>query len=373
MLSFTEMQTLYQNLINDTSANALTVGNTYINLTYKNILNSRNWDFTEKLYTFTTVAQQQEYDFPNDYRKINAVTLQVGAVKYVLRECPSRKYWEQLNQVRLTSNFAQWYYVYNGKINIWPLPSQTGLTCYLDYKINTKDLTLSDYTTGTITTLANNSVTVTGFGSTWTSAMSERWLKLNESSGGDGNWYKIAKTGKMISVAINNGGTGYVVGNISYITGGTAQVLITTVSSGIVTGVSLIDNGSGYISGTGTATTNFSGSGTGLTLNTTAAAITATQLYLDKPYQGDSISAGSVTYQIGQLSILPEGYQELPVYGACKMWAIQRDVEKFNFFKGLHDELYEAMKIDRSSKNTMPNIEDTSEPQINPNLTISAT
>lgn len=77
----------------------------------------------------------------------------------------------------------------------------------------------------------------------------------------------------METVAVDVGGTGYVVGDIVGVTqsgasGGFLQV--TTVASGVVTGVETIvgSQGTGYAIGTGLATTG--GTGTGLTINITA-------------------------------------------------------------------------------------------------------
>jgi hypothetical protein len=57
----------------------------------------------------------------------------------------------------------------------------------LKYEAGGKDLIAEDYTTGTITTLANGSTALTASGTTFTSAMAGRYIYLP-----DGNWYKIA-------------------------------------------------------------------------------------------------------------------------------------------------------------------------------------
>jgi len=76
-----------------------------------------------------------------------------------------------------------------------------------------------------------------------------------------------------INPAPTAGGTGYSVGDVLTVTGGvsgTATVTVTTVSGGVVTGLSLTTNGNGsaYSLGTGKATTG--GTGTGCTINITA-------------------------------------------------------------------------------------------------------
>ena len=77
---------------------------------------------------------------------------------------------------------------------------------------------------------------------------------------------------EITSVTIINGGTGYVTSpaarNKLNLTGGNndGQLTITSVSGGVVTGVSITTPGSGYIAGTTYATTNGTGSGVNCTI-----------------------------------------------------------------------------------------------------------
>jgi hypothetical protein len=66
------------------------------------------------------------------------------------------------------------------------------------YESGGKELTAEDYTTGTITTLANGAVAVTGSSSTWTSAMAGRYIKITS----DGQWYKIASFGTTTTLTL---------------------------------------------------------------------------------------------------------------------------------------------------------------------------
>jgi hypothetical protein len=74
-----------------------------------------------------------------------------------------------------------------------------------------------------------------------------------------------------VASAPTAGGSGYAVGDISAVTGGSAQVRVLSVSGGIVQTIQLIQGGvSGYTVTSGVATTNVVGTGTGLTVNVTA-------------------------------------------------------------------------------------------------------
>lgn len=74
-----------------------------------------------------------------------------------------------------------------------------------------------------------------------------------------------------LAAAPTNAGTGYAVGDIFNITGGTARGQVMVAAGGVPSVVRLIDGGTaGYTAVTGVATTNYTGTGTGLTVNVTA-------------------------------------------------------------------------------------------------------
>ena len=76
-------------------------------------------------------------------------------------------------------------------------------------------------------------------------------------------------SGQIATYAVNAGGSGYVIGNTFTVNGGStlAVGVVTGVTSGAVTGISITSPGAGYSAATGVATTHTSGSGTGLTIN----------------------------------------------------------------------------------------------------------
>lgn len=90
------------------------------------------------------------------------------------------------------------------------------------------------------------------------------------------------------------GGTGYVVGDILAITGGTATAIVSTVSSGVITAVSLVTTGSGYTTGTGKTTTGGTGTGATLNITTVVANSITNQGTLTWAQQGFSQNGGSV-------------------------------------------------------------------------------
>jgi hypothetical protein len=97
--------------------------------------------------------------------------------------------------------------------------------------------------------------------------------------------------GAVLTISVNAGGVGYVVGDtltITSLTGDVAKVSVTTVSAGAVTAVSLLAGGSGYKVATGSATTG--GQGSGATINVLSVDTTTAVNFVDiNPGDGDEI------------------------------------------------------------------------------------
>jgi hypothetical protein len=74
--------------------------------------------------------------------------------------------------------------------------------------------------------------------------------------------------GAILSAAVNNPGTGYAVGNIIGVVGAGGVLVVTGVSGGVVTGVSILQDGSGYSAGSNATLSNYPGA-SGLTVTLT--------------------------------------------------------------------------------------------------------
>jgi len=281
MLTYTSGRNLFGKLASNSSSANLTIADTLINEKIREVITWKPWDFRERTRTASTVASQQFYNLPNDFRKLKNVTVTIGSTKYSPRECKSREHWDRLNQSTTTSNTPEWYYVFNKQLGFFPTPSSatTDAITYI-YEKGHKDLSVADYTTGTITTTAtaSNVTTVTGSGVTWTSAMVGRYIKIDTGSGGDGLWYEIA-----------------------------------TVP-------------------------------------------TSTTLTLTLPYLGTAISSGSATYIIGEVSMIPEDFQIVPLYGALELYftSIQPEIERADRFKRLFMEGKASMQSELGNKTSSP-------------------
>ncbi len=125
---------------------------------------------------------------------------------------------------------------------------------------------------GTATaTIVNGVVTAVAVGTRGTYAAIPT-VTLTATSSGSGATATVSLRAKTI--AVNAGGTGYSVGNVITVTGGTGTSItatVATVSSGVVTGLTLVNLGNytALPSATGAATTVAPSGGTGLTVNLT--------------------------------------------------------------------------------------------------------
>lgn len=379
MLSYTGRRTLFSNLANNTASAILTIADGLINIEEKRILSSRNWPFLEKQFSMTagdtftvTIASPAVFTcttnnfslndvvyfsttgalptglsagtayyvisaglagntfevsatlggtaintsgsqsgthsvipafktIPQYVDRISSVYVTVGTYNYTPRECPSRDMWDRLNMTSVTSDVPQWWFVYDGKLGLFPRQSTASNVITINSKRLAKDLTVADYTAGNILTATTGSASITGTGTTFTQSMVGRWLQIAESdtaNKGDGFWYQI----------------------LSY---------------------------------------------------TSATAITLT-----RPYQGTSISVGTAGYTIALCSLLPEQYQDLPVYGALRTYytSTNPDVNKATLYGGMYKEMYQTMIDDYSIKNQSM-VVDTGEERDyrmdNPNLFIT--
>ena len=97
----------------------------------------------------------------------------------------------------------------------------------------------------------------------------------------------------------------------------------------------------------------------------------ATALTLTRPYAGTTISANS-TYTIGQMSALPEAYQDIPVYEAAMTYfsTIQPEKDRFDLMAEIYEAKYAQLVYDHSTKTMNPAIDDD-HVQTNPNLFVT--
>lgn len=249
--------------------------------------------FNERSYTDTTVAQQQFYNLPPRVKKVINCTVNIGNVLWQPKECPSRQYWDALNVITFYQDYPSFFFVYNGQLGIWPAPSSAGNTITINYKTRISELSMADYTTGTVA-ITTNTTPVVGSGTAFAQYMAGGYIKIphsaTDTANGDNQWYEIAS---ITSTAVLN---------------------------------------------------------------------------LKNPYTGGTVTSNS--YIIGEVPILPEDYQDLPLYRMGLIYYTTRfpDATKAALYQKLWDDGEAKLNEEFGSKTTNVILTDTEQPIINPNL-----
>jgi hypothetical protein len=269
---------------------------------YLQICNAGDWPFLEELYTFSSVASQQAYELPTDVDKIKMVSMTLGTQRYVAEGLSSWNEWENINNpTSWESDYIEYYFMFEEELNVWPIPATTGKSIRTIYRKKAKRLSVEDHTTGDIVSITNGATTVTGNGTSWTSAMEGSYIVIDKSfdaNEGDGRLYKIE-----------------------------------SVTSG-------------------------------------------TELELARPYRGDSIAAGSASYTIGEIPLIPQEYAHALAYWAAYVyWSTQDNgQQRARNMAEMYNEIVNQMTIEAQSRASGVDIEPvlSGAAMKNPNLYITS-
>jgi len=143
----------------------------------------------------------QAYPIPANISKIKDNTITVGQQKFTPTEIKTRIEWDRINYLPYNSDIPNYFFIYNGYLNLFPIPSTTGNILTFNYKTKVPDMTFADYSTGTLATMTIGSTAVTGTATTWNSVggyplntditFLNLFIRANPATGGDGIWYQI--------------------------------------------------------------------------------------------------------------------------------------------------------------------------------------
>ncbi len=288
MLTYTGSRNLAGSLTNNTSTTNLTLMDTLINQSIRKITSSHEWPFLEKTATLKTISGQNYVDLPQDVDKLYTFYININNRLHQATELTSKDDFDALG-ITYQCSYPLYYYVFDRRIYLWPIPSTSDYDIVITYKQRVTDLDTDDYDTGTIS-ITTATTSVVGSGTTFTADMVGRYLKTT-----DRIWYKI----------------------------------------------------SGFID--------------------------TTHLTIDRNYIGSTITGAS--YVIGQVPVLPEDFQMLPVYEAVmNYWAMQGEIGRSQIYKALYDDMYKLLKKEHSSKTTKVRVDTLIDKTVdNPNLYITET
>lgn len=224
MKSYTQMLNLLGNETgkNDSTGNLQTglvsLFSQWLNDGIRSILGMPiSWKFLETSFPRTTAINTALYLFPYNYEKFIAIKIHVGSYDFTIKQIKNRDEWNRLTAVVIQSDYPQYYYLNDRSVEIFPVPATAANTITIYYKKRVVDLQNADYIVGTITA-TNGSTVITGVGTTFTSAMIGRYIKVNA----DGNWYLIISFTSTTVIAIEqayqgttSAGAVYTIGEMS--------------------------------------------------------------------------------------------------------------------------------------------------------------
>lgn len=162
---------------------------------------SISWNPALTVATTSTSIQlvgQQSYIIPPQISKIKNDTITVGQLQYTPAPVMSIQDWTLLNALPYTSDIPNYFYIYQNQVMFWPIPSTTGNVISFNYKSRVADLSLQDYTTGTLSGIVIGSNQITGVGTTWSGQFPlnvdvtfyDLFINI-PAPYGDGIWYQI--------------------------------------------------------------------------------------------------------------------------------------------------------------------------------------
>lgn len=197
MKTYTTLLTKYQTLSRNTSTENQTLGAELINESIRTIYNIRGgkWWFLERTQDIDTVADQRAYQIPNKFRKLMDLYVSVGDTIYWPQPVFDPDRWKMILVSKMgTSDVALFYYRFGNQVEFAPIPATSGNTITFRGRVQPADLSIADYTTGSVVSIANGATAVVGTGTTWTADMVGRFIKITQTTaanGGDGEWYEI--------------------------------------------------------------------------------------------------------------------------------------------------------------------------------------
>lgn len=193
MKSFQELYTELQDITGDSSSAQLTIFKKWINDTDKLVSAKAPFLCMETTATKVTVASQEGYQIPNTIQKIRSVKVTLaGGTIYRPRPVEDPRYWEYLQSLQAGDSDAARLYIKQGnQILLWPEPATAGSTITIRGQRRLRDLSLADYTTGTISAATLADETITGASTAWVTNAVGNWIRIDYTYG-DFQWYEIS-------------------------------------------------------------------------------------------------------------------------------------------------------------------------------------
>lgn len=192
-------------------------------------INGGKWPWLEIEESVVTVSGADYVTVPNKIRRVMAVRQQNGvdptSVIYIPRMIFDAVAWDTILAAQLgSSNVPRFVYQRDNRLYIQPVMNESNDVVWIRGRIDLRDLSIADYSTGSIVSIANGATTVTGTGTSWTASMAGRYIRITESNtanNGDGYWYEVASvtSSTILELKAPYQGTTIAVGTAPYVLG----------------------------------------------------------------------------------------------------------------------------------------------------------
>ncbi len=158
-------------------------------VTFTNGSTAISWQGALNGFASTSIATLgvQRYLIPAVISKMKIPEIFVGQLRYVPAPVETVAEWRGLNTLPYTSNITNYFFIYNGAVEFFPIPSSSGLLIQFDYKARVPDFstaflfsstagaaysagaTVYDYQKGSLSGITAGSTSITGVSTAWNS------------------------------------------------------------------------------------------------------------------------------------------------------------------------------------------------------------
>lgn len=212
----------YQLYTKDASAANVALGKQRMAVHYTNILSYAESYVVERTKYGSAKAGQRSYLLPPDYIKMKSVRFYDGAKWHSPEEIKNLERWHELTSVVHSVSIPDYWFVINEQGNMHlelegvPVAEGTNNIEIVYEGFQDRLLFPADYVTGTVV-MTNGSQTVTGSGTTFTSAMAGRFIRPTDGK----YWYDIKAYNSATNLTLVNyfqettlSGAGFVIAEI---------------------------------------------------------------------------------------------------------------------------------------------------------------
>jgi len=221
MRTIAEVEDYVQDLFNDTSSKAQATIQRMTNVVLQDVRRRLQLPYQLNSTTITSVASQQAYNLPVDYRLLVDLNVLTGGVNYSPIPIPSRDQWNDLNagvSANTSDDIPSFYFIDPNadgfKIELYPIPSSSGNVITVNYQGLPGDLESGDFTdkiAGTVS-ITNGAAAVAGIGTSFADTDIGRYIRFDA----DGFWYRITAVADTTNLTIHKDFEGTTVSGGAY-------------------------------------------------------------------------------------------------------------------------------------------------------------